>query len=141
MKKIISIIILTVGMTAIAMAQDSSHAQVEQTLFNYINGSAYNKLEQLGNAFADDATLYLTIKDVFKPITPKEYIDFFKGKPGEFNGRAGKVLSIEVIDDIALAKAEILIPERKWRFVDLFLLKNIDGNWKIISKTATKQQL
>ncbi len=134
-------IILTVGTTAITMAQDSSYAKVEQTLINYINGSSYNKLAQLGSAFAKDPTLYLTIKGQFKPISPEEYINFFKGKPGEFNGRAGKILSIEVIDDIAHAKAEILILERKLRFVDLFLLKNIAGDWKIISKTATKQQL
>jgi len=112
---------------------------VEQTLQNYIDGSSYNKVEQLESAFADDATLYLTMRDGFRRLTPQEYVGFFKGNtPGEFNGRHGKILAIEVIDDIANAKVEIAFPENNMLYIDLFLLKKIDDIWKIISKTATR---
>ena len=50
----------------------------------------------------------------------------------------GKVISIEVVKDIATAKVEISIPDRKMIFIDLFLLKKIGDKWKIISKTATR---
>ncbi len=113
---------------------------VERTLQNYIEGSSYNKLEMLENAFAENATLYLTGKDGFKVYSPKEYISFFSNsKPGEFNGRYGQILTIDVKEDIATAKAEILIPSRNWRYTDLFLLKKINDQWKIISKTATRE--
>lgn len=112
---------------------------LEKTLQNYIHGSSYNELDVLKSAFTENATLYLTTKDGFKRFTPEEYAGFFKNrKKGEFNGRVGKVLSIDIIKDIAIAKVEIVGPERKWVYIDLFLLKKVDKNWQIISKTATR---
>ncbi len=112
---------------------------VKQTLQKYTEGSSYNKLEMLESAFTENATLYLTGKDGFKRYTPKEYAAFFKNKKyGKFNGRSSKILAIEVVKDIATAKVEIVGPERKWVYIDLFLLKKLESGWKIISKTATR---
>jgi hypothetical protein len=118
----------------------SEHANVEKTLQHYIHGSSYNELAELENAFTENATLYLTGRDgAFKRYTPKEYVGFFKNKEkGTFNGREGKVLSIEIVNDIATAKVEIAGPKRTWVYIDLFLLKKIENEWKIISKTATR---
>ena len=113
--------------------------QVQKTLQKYMDGSSYNKQELILSAFTDNATLYLSGRDGFKMYTPKQYADFFKnGKKGEFNGRDAKILAIEVIKDIATAKVEIAGPERKWVYIDLFLLKKTEEGWKIISKTATR---
>lgn len=112
---------------------------VSKTIQNYIDGSSYNKTDLIESAFTKDATLFLTAREGFKKYTPQEYANWFKNrKAGEFNGRIGEILSIEVQKDIATAKAEILLPKLNWRFVDFFLLKKIDNEWKIISKTATK---
>ena len=113
---------------------------VEKALQNYMEGSSYNKLDMLESAFAENATLYLTGRDSdFKTYTPKEYAGFFKNKEaGSFNGRQAKVLAIEVVKDIATAKVQISIPEREMVYIDLFLLKKFDDEWKIISKTATR---
>jgi len=118
----------------------SHYTSVEKTLQKYMEGSSYAKLDILENAFTDDATLYLTNRDgIFKRYTPKEYTDFFKnGEYGKFNGRDAKILAIEVTKDIATAKVEIAGPERKWIYIDLFLLKKFEDGWKIISKTATR---
>ena len=118
----------------------SEHSFVEKTLQNYMEGSSYAKLKMLKSAFADDATLYLTNKEgLFKIYSPSEYADFFKNsEKGKFNGRDAKVLAIEVVKDIAMAKVEIAGPERKWVYIDLFLLKKTNKGWKIISKTATR---
>ncbi len=117
----------------------SENSLVEKTIQNYIDGSSYNKLDLLKSAFAENATLYLTGKDGFKLYTPNEYVAFFKGKTeGVFNGRNGKVLTVEVVKDIARAKAEIAIPKRGMLYIDLFLLKKFDNGWKIISKTARR---
>lgn len=117
----------------------SECAKVEETLQKYTEGSSYNKLELLESAYTENATLYLSGRDGFKVYTPKEYVAFFKNaKQGEFNGRYTKILAIEVIKDIATAKIEIDIPERKMTYIDLFLLKKFEDGWKIISKTATR---
>ncbi|WP_221406419.1 nuclear transport factor 2 family protein [Marivirga sericea] len=119
--------------------QLSDKSKIAFTLKNYIEGSSYNNLEQLESVFAENAKLYLTVGEIFKSLTPKEYVAFFKNaEKGKFNGRYGKVLSIEVVKDIATAKVEITIPEKKMIYIDLFLLKKIGDNWKIISKTATR---
>ena len=94
-------------------------------------------------AFPTPSTLRLPssspVEDGFARYTPKQYADFFANRePGKANGRVGKILSIEVIEDIAWAKASIAIPSRDSLYVDLFLLKKIGDAWQIVSKTATK---
>ena len=132
--------ILILGLFLISCCGFSQEKEsVKKTLQNYIDGSSYNKLELLKNAFTEDATLYLTGREGFKRYTPEEYANFFKGKKaGEFNGRDGKILSVEIVKDIATAKVEIAGPKRKWVYIDLFLLKKMNDQWKIISKTATR---
>ena len=138
MKKTVFALITLLSVT-IASCQSNAEAQIRATLTNYIEGSSYNRVDQIKKAFASNATLYLTNKDGdFKTYTPEEYSGFFKNRePGKFNGRVGKILAIKIDKDIATARAEIVIPEKKSRYIDLFLLKHIEGEgWKIISKTA-----
>ena len=112
---------------------------IEKTLQNYMDGSSYNKPEMLLSAFTKNATLYLTGRDGFKLYSPEEYVVFFKNaKIGKFNGRVATILATEVVKDIATAKVEIAGPDRKWIYIDLFLLKKFENGWKIISKTATR---
>lgn len=117
----------------------SSRIEVEKTLMNYLNGSSYNQIEQLRSAFADDATLYLKGKNnQLRIVSPETYVGWFKkATPGKFNGRIGRILTIDIQGDIATAKAEILFTTRGTRYVDLFLLNKKEDGWKIISKTAT----
>ena len=137
MKNYIALLI-TIFSFQIVQSQ-SETSLIEKALKNYTEGSSYNKLDLLESAFTKDATLYLTGRDGFKRYTPKEYTGFFKNnKYGEFNGRVAKILALEVIKDIATAKVEIAGPERKWVYIDLFLLKKNKKGWKIISKTATR---
>ncbi|MCH9659554.1 MAG: nuclear transport factor 2 family protein [Bacteroidetes bacterium] len=136
--KFIVLIIMLIG--AVSSAQ-TERERVIHTLNDYIEGSSYNKLELLESAFTENATLYLTVKGgEFKSLTPKEYVSFFKGgEPDSYNGRIGKILSVEVSGEIATAKVEILFTKSDWRYIDLFLLKKTDAGWKIISKTAAGQ--
>ena len=133
--------LIAVLFASVLYSQSTDAEEIRITLNDYIEGSSYTKIDQIKKAFAHNATLYLTNKEgEFKIYTPQEYTGFFKNRtPGKFNGRVGKILKIEIEKDIATARAEIVIPERKSRYIDLFLLKNIDGEgWKIISKTATQ---
>lgn len=139
MKKTLLIFITFLSFTALH-SQATNEEQIRATLTDYIEGSSYNKVDQLKKAFADNATLYLTNKEgEFKTYSPEEYSGFFKNRvAGSFNGRVGKILDIAIDKDIATASAEIVVAEKKSKYKDLFLLKNIDEvGWKIISKTAT----
>ena len=105
----------------------SEEVEIRKTLLNYINGTSYNNLNEIDAAFYEDANLYLESKDEPVWVVPiKEYTKWFTKNQGEFNGRVGNIISIDHFNSIATAKAEIIIPSKSVRFVDLFLLKNND---------------
>ncbi|WP_409416773.1 nuclear transport factor 2 family protein [Flavobacterium sp. PS2] len=137
MKKIIYFIAL-LFLPGCLLAQ-TEEVLVKKCIDNYIEGSSYNKPESIEKAFYPEANLFLSHKDKDLWIVPiNEYANGYKkGVQGQFNGRIGRILSVELYNDIALAKAEIVIPSKKLEFIDLFLLKKIQGEWKIISKSAT----
>jgi len=112
---------------------------VNKALQLYIDGSSYNDPEKIVAPFYDDARMFLSKKD--QPIyvlSATEYAALFeKREKGKFNGRVGTILSVDIANDIALAKVEILIAARNMRFIDMFILKKLEGDWKIISKAAT----
>lgn len=133
------ILVLTLLLSTTYLNAQSEADQLRACLLDYINGTSYNQPAQIEKAFYDKANLYLSKPD--EPIflvPPKEYASWFnRGKAGEANGRVGNILSIDISNDIAIAKAEILIPAKNLRYIDLFLLKKLDNQWKIISKAAT----
>lgn len=122
----------------------SDEKQIEKTLRNYIEGTSFNYQEKIKSAFSDDALLLLETQkrreqgQEIWPVKASEYASWFKKeKQGQFNGRIGEILAIDVEDRIATAKVEILMPKRSLRYIDFFLLKKLSSGWKIISKTAT----
>ncbi len=133
-----ALITITLLIPVLILGQ-SDDADIRKTLQNYLDGSSYNNLEQIQSAFYEEADLFLSKKDQeIWVLSPKDYADLFKNRPkGSFNGREGKILSIDRSNTIAMAKAEIRIPARNMHFVDIFLLKKLQGEWKIISKAAT----
>lgn len=143
MKKILFVILFA---TIFALRTPATFAQSEQVLIekclqNYLDGTSYNKPDSIRKAFFSEANLFLSHKEKPVWIVPiAEYTQWFqKGEQGVFNGRLGKIISLDYYGDIALAKAEILLPERKQEFMDMFLLKKIQGEWKIISKAAASK--
>lgn len=131
-----------VGLLACVHAQAEplpDERQVAAVIQDYLQGSSYNRDEQLRRAFHPDARLYLSQgASGMREVSIAEYAGWFSKNPGQFNGRVGRLLSVQLEGNIATAKAEILVSKDQARFVDLFLLKKIDEQWKIISKTATR---
>lgn len=119
---------------------NSNKALIEATLHTYIQATSYNNPKQLAQVFYKDADLYLNHKN--KPIWQvpfSEYQSWFKTN-GKFNGRVGEIIAIDIENDIATAKVEILVPEKQIRYVDLFLLKKLGNKWQVISKSATGEK-
>ena len=145
MKAKLILLILIAGImnfSSIFSAYGQSHDKAIRVALNdYLNGSSYNQAAQIKRAFHPQAHLLLEKADVpFWQVPVDEYVSWFaKAQAGKFNGRIGEILAIDYVGDVATAKAEILMPEKGLRYVDLFLLKNIDNKWQIISKTATRE--
>ncbi len=117
--------------------------QIIATLNDYIIGTSYSHLDQINKAFYPGAELFLDGKYGGIRVVPiEEYAGWFKdNEAGKFTGRVGNIISLDRFGNIATAKAEILIPSRNARYVDMFILKqNAKGAWKIISKTANSEQ-
>lgn len=139
------LVLLLAGLTAVPNAyaadEDPEQAAITRTLTDYFDGSAQAQPEQLRRAFHPDARLLLSRPGTpYWPVSVDEYVGWFSGaKAGQPTGRIGKVLSIDVEADTAMVKAEILIPGQGARFIDLFLLRKLDAQWKIVAKTATRE--
>ncbi|MBL0315941.1 MAG: nuclear transport factor 2 family protein [Flavobacteriales bacterium] len=110
----------------------SDLAQINEILLDYIEGTANGQPERLRKAFHPDFNLYTVAKDTLWIRSGEQYISNIK--VGEKSNRIGRVLSIDVEKDAAVAKAEILIPG--WRtFTDYFLILKYQGAWKIVQKS------
>lgn len=136
------LIILVLFCTTNLLFSQTEEEQIRATVSDYIEGTSYNKAPQIEKAFYEGAELFLDNREKKLWVVPiSEYISWYENKePGKFNGRVGRIISIDHFKNIATAKAEILIPERNSRYIDMFILKKIEGNWKIISKTAGSEE-
>lgn len=131
------------GITAVgtaATADQDEHA-IQETLRLYLHGTSFNVQGEINQAFHASARLYLDGKDDTEwELSGPEYAKLFNDeKKGQFNGRHGRLIKVEVNGKVATAKAEIHIPQQGVRYVDVFLLKKIAGNWKIVSKSADRE--
>ncbi len=137
MKKLVYLVLFF--LPTITFAQ-TEVAQIQETLLKYLNGSSYSEPEIIQEAFYPEADLFLSKKDQeIWVLSPKEYAALFENREkGKFNGREGRILMIDMANNIAMAKAEIKIPSRNMVYMDIFLLKKLSGQWKIISKAATQ---
>lgn len=134
----LALLVLMLGASAQAQTVPDDR-QVAAVINDYLQGSSYNRTEQLQRAFHPDARLYLSQPNGgMREVGIAEYAGWFSKNQGQFNGRAGRLISTQVEGDIATAKAEVLVGRDGARFVDLFLLKKLDGQWQVISKTATR---
>lgn len=106
--------------------------KVTRTLMHYIEGTANGEPDRLSEAFHEDFNLYTVAGDSLLVRSGKQYISQIK--KGEKTKRIGRIVSIDIEGDAAMAKAEIVVPN--WRiFTDYFLLLKYKGHWKIVQKS------
>jgi putative intracellular protease/amidase len=140
---IVSLTIFTLifSLTSLSAYGQTNEQEIRQTLTNYIQGTSYNRATQIEKAFHPETNLLLEKKDnPLWRVPVKQYISWFEsGEVGKFTGRIGEIISIDIAGNVATAKAEIMFPAKKLRYTDYFLLKKLDNNWQIISKTASSE--
>lgn len=119
----------------IAMAQ-SDKDMITETLMDYIEGTSQGQPERIKKAFHPDLNLYSINEDEsLRTLSGQRYIGYFK--PGEKNERIGKIVSIDVVNNAAMAKVEIDMPSRKRLYTDYMMLLKINGHWTIVHKSFT----
>ncbi|MNK99874.1 Molecular chaperone Hsp31 and glyoxalase 3 [compost metagenome] len=112
--------------------------QVTETLLHYIEGTANGQPERLRKAFHPSFNLYTVATDSLWIRSGEQYIS--NVQVGEKTNRIGKIISIDIAKDAAIAKAEILIPNVRM-FTDYFLLLKYGGAWKIVHKSYSWRDL
>lgn len=135
------LLIVLIALLGNSLSAQTKEQKILKALNDYIEGTSYSRIDQIHEAFHPEADLFLDDRnsDSIKIIDNRDYAQFFTKKPGAFTGRIGDILQMDYFGNIAMAKAEILIPKAKLRFVDMFILKKSLGTWRIISKTANSE--
>ncbi len=108
---------------------------IENTLKDYIEGTANGEPERLDRAFHPDFNLYYVRNDSIQEWSGKEYVGNIK--PGRKANRIGRIVSIDYEGNAATAKVELIMPGRKRIYTDYFLLLKARGTWKIVHKSFT----
>lgn len=111
---------------------------INETLQHYIQGTANGQPDRLTKAFDKNFNLYYIKEGALRIIDGEKYIGNFT--QGKKNNRIGKVLSIDYEGDAAIAKIEVLMPERNRIAIDYLLLLKMKKKWKIIHKSFTSKK-
>jgi len=141
LRTVLACCLLSSAAAGTAATADQDENAIRETVRLYLHGTSFNVPDEINQAFHATARLYLDGKnDAEWELSGPEYAKLFSPeKIGQFNGRHGRLIKVEVSGKVATAKAEIHIPQQGVRYVDVFLLKKIAGNWKIISKSADRE--
>lgn len=124
-----------------AAPPSSEEDAVRETVGWYLHGTSFNVRSDINRAFYPHSRLYLDGEGgKMREMSGPEYAALFpEERKAQFNGRVGRLLSVDVTGTVATAKAEILMPQQGARFVDVFLLRKSGGNWQIVSKSAHRE--
>ena len=110
--------------------------KITETINIYFEGWMTGDTTKLGTAMHRTCQLK-NIKDddviIFDRAT---YLGFFKPRPRRENA-GGKIISINVTDDIAAAKCQIHTKDRL--YTDYFNMMKIKDHWYIVDKIATNK--
>lgn len=118
-----------------AIAGKSDTEQISDTLTDYMEGTANGEPARLRHAFHPDFKLYAVTEDDKLLIrSGEQYISDIKA--GEKINRIGRIVSIDVENNAATAKVEILMPNFRL-YTDYFLLLKYQASWKIVQKSYT----
>lgn len=135
--RLLALLLLALALPVAADAQTTPVTEelplITATLMDYVDGTANGDPDQVRRAFHPDFNLY-TVNDA-DSLWIRSGEKYIAGiKAGEKNSRQGRIISIDVEGNAAMAKVEIAVPG--WRiFTDYFLLLKYEGRWRIVQKS------
>lgn len=133
MKKIV--LLLTIFLGIVSAKAQTEIEEINKPLMDYIEGTANGEPDRLKRAFHPDFNLYFVKNDSVNVWSGKGYVS--NVKQGRKSNRIGKIVSVDFVNDAAIAKIEIDMPDRKHLYTDYLMLLKVKGDWKIIHKSFT----
>jgi len=110
--------------------------KITETINSYFEGWMTGDTTKLGRAMHRTCQLKNIKDDDVIIFDRTKYLSFFKPRPRRQNA-GGKIVSINITDDIAAAKCEIFTEERL--YTDYFNMMKIKDEWYIVDKIATNK--
>jgi hypothetical protein len=117
------------------MSSTENEAVIE-TVNHYLAGlqNADTAKEHLEQAFYSSTNLHTLDGEGNLQFMPRDALVAYASS-GELPSHEGKILSVEVTNDMAFAKVHLNMPDR--HFYDYLTLLKINSGWRIVSKTFT----
>ena len=122
----------------------SERVEIRKTIEKFILGTEYNYPDSIRDVFySSEAKMFLhTDADTTFIVTAERYANFYTRRtPGTRNSRYSKILTIEQVNQVAYVKIQVDIPAFGNRYYDLFLLKKLEGLWKVVAKVTSAEPL
>lgn len=108
---------------------------IQKTLTLYLDGQATGDSAMVAKSFHDSWQLKYFAEDKFNIVPKSKYIVGYKKHP-KSNNWSGRIISIDVTNNVAVAKAEI--STSKLLFTDYFNLLKTNQGWFIVDKISTR---
>lgn len=133
--KIYIFIFIVIGslFTKIAMANGNDLTQIHDVINQYFVGTSQSKPELIRKAFLPSLELQAVNDGELVRRKRDDYIKLFEND--KTYDRIGRVISVDVSNDAAVAKAEVIMGDKI--YIDYFLLLKLKTGWKIANKTYT----
>lgn len=130
----IPFLLLLTYLTAPVIAQRTDRELVEETLWNYMDGSTYGDTSRMAKVFHPSASMKYINKqtDQFTDVPIADYLARGKASAGKKADRQTRILALDIVGTAAQAKLELDYPT--FQFIDLFNLLKINGTWLVVSK-------
>ncbi|MEP3208671.1 MAG: nuclear transport factor 2 family protein [Maribacter sp.] len=134
---VLTLTLLTMGISTEMKAQQTDVQAIEKTLNYYLTGFKNNDAVTLSKAFHPTATMKWSGEN-YKEVNAIEALT--KGMDGTPKKEKifTRVVSINATRNAASAQLEIEFPT--FTYIDFMHVLKIDGNWKIVSKIFTKRE-
>lgn len=109
---------------------------VNAAVRKYFDGTEQGKPELVAEAFLPSLEIqYVNGDGGLGSFKAPDYIA--RITPGKIYNRKGHIVSVDVTDNAAMVKAEIIMGDRL--FTDYLLLLKVDGEWRASNKIATNR--
>jgi aldose sugar dehydrogenase len=134
--KLIVIMMLCSLQTSAQVKTPSNLDSIQTTINFYFDGWATGDTTKIGKAMHATCHLKFYRDSIFSDISRKDYLSRFKPKERPV-GLITRIVSVDVTDNIASAKTEIITA--KDIFTDYFNLIRTNDAWYIVDKISAKK--
>jgi len=130
MTSLLAIVVTTVPVKA---QETQAEAAIHDVLANYVQGWREADPDRLGHVFDPAGSVLWTSADSVGAMTFAEILAR-ESRPQPEYGLDWSVESLSVVDD-RLAVAQVDISRKGGSYLDVLVLYNVAGSWRIVSKT------